>query len=175
MDRQANIERFEREAVKINREGITRLMSYIRKSDFYSAPASTRYHLSVTGGLLQHSLNVLDAFRNSMRDNRDGTYSFMVAGKNLATITEESMIIMALLHDLCKTNFYKTVMKWRKDKITSGSNTRHSRWKTKSHMAMEKKRNDDRRIHAAETRGTICNPLAYGIHGNRHPIPQQCN
>lgn len=116
MDRQANIERFEREAVKINREGVTRLMSYIRKSDFYSAPASTRYHLSVTGGLLQHSLNVLDAFRKRMRDNEDGTYSFMVAGKNMATITEESMIIMALLHDLCKTNFYKTVMRWRKDR-----------------------------------------------------------
>ena len=116
MDRQANIERFEAEIVKIDRPGADRLRNYLRKSDMYSAPASTRFHLSVTGGLLQHSLNVLDAFRNSMRDNGDGTYSFMVAGKNVATITEESMIIMALLHDLCKTNFYKTVMKWRKDK-----------------------------------------------------------
>lgn len=116
MDRQANIERFEAEMEKVNRSGADRLRNYLRKSDMYSAPASTRFHLSVTGGLLQHSLNVLDAFRNSMRDNGDGTYSFMVAGKNVATITEESMIIMALLHDLCKTNFYKTVMKWRKDK-----------------------------------------------------------
>lgn len=116
MDRQANIERFEAEIAKIDRPGADRLRNYLRKSDMYSAPASTRFHLSVTGGLLQHSLNVLDAFRNSMRDNGDGTYSFMVAGKNMATITEESMIIMALLHDLCKTNFYKTVMRWRKDR-----------------------------------------------------------
>ena len=116
MDRQANIERFEAEIAKIDRPGADRLRNYLRKSDMYSAPASTRFHLSVTGGLLQHSLNVLDAFRKRMRDNEDGTYSFMVAGKNMATITEESMIIMALLHDLCKTNFYKTVMRWRKDR-----------------------------------------------------------
>lgn len=116
MDRQANIDRFEAEMAKINREGANKLMGYIRKSDMYTAPASTRFHLSVAGGLLQHSLNVLDAFRESLRKNDDGTYSYMVAGKNVATITEESMVIMALLHDICKTNFYTVVMKWRKDK-----------------------------------------------------------
>jgi len=116
MDRQANIDRFEAEMAKVNREGANKLMGYIRKSDMYTAPASTRFHLSVAGGLLQHSLNVLDAFRESLRKNDDGTYSYMVAGKNVATITEESMVIMALLHDICKTNFYTVVMKWRKDK-----------------------------------------------------------
>lgn len=116
MDRQANIDRFEAEMAKVSREGANKLMGYIRKSDMYTAPASTRFHLSVTGGLLQHSLNVLDAFRESLRKNDDGTYSYMVAGKNVATITEESMVIMALLHDICKTNFYTVVMKWRKDK-----------------------------------------------------------
>lgn len=116
MDRQANIDRFEAEMAKVNREGANKLMGYIRKSDMYTAPASTRFHLSVAGGLLQHSLNVLDAFRASMRKNDDGTYSYMVAGKNVATITEESLVVMALLHDLCKTNFYTVVMKWRKDK-----------------------------------------------------------
>ncbi len=115
MDRQANIDRFETEMAKVTRAGADRLKSYVKKSDFYSAPASTRFHLSVPGGLLQHSLNVLDAFRASLRENEDGTYSYMAAGKNVATITEESMIIMALLHDLCKTNFYTTTMKWRKD------------------------------------------------------------
>lgn len=115
MNRQANLERFEKEMAKVKRDGVDRLMNYLRKSDMYSAPASTRFHLSVTGGLLQHSLNVLDAMRASLRQNEDGTYSYMVAGKIVATITEESMIIMALLHDICKTNFYKTVMKWRKD------------------------------------------------------------
>jgi len=116
MDRQANIDRFEAEMAKVSREGANKLMGYIRKSDMYTAPASTRFHLSVAGGLLQHSLNVLDAFRESLRKNDDGTYSYMVAGKNVATITEESMVIMALLHDICKTNFYTVVMKWRKDK-----------------------------------------------------------
>lgn len=116
MDRQANINRFESEMAKVKREGVNKLMGYIRNSDMYTAPASTRFHLAVTGGLLQHSLNVLDAFRESMRKNDDGTYSYMVAGKNVATITEESMVVMTLLHDICKTNFYSTVMKWRKDK-----------------------------------------------------------
>lgn len=116
MDRQANIERFEMEMAKVNRPGVDKLMGYLRKSDMYSAPASTRFHLSVTGGLLQHSLNVLDALEGAMRVNEDGTYSYMVAGKNVATITEESLVIMTLLHDVCKTNFYSTVMKWRKDK-----------------------------------------------------------
>ena len=116
MDNNRNKERFEAEMAKVKRDGVKQLMNYIRTSDMYTAPASTRFHLSVSGGLLQHSLNVLDALRDSLRANEDGTYSYMVAGKNVATITEESMIIMALLHDLCKTNFYTVVMKWRKDK-----------------------------------------------------------
>lgn len=115
MDRQANINRFEAEMAKVKRDGVNKLMNYIRNSDMYTAPASTRFHLSVAGGLLQHSLNVLDAFRESMRKNDDGTYSYMVAGKNVATITEESLVVMALLHDICKTNFYTVVKKWRKD------------------------------------------------------------
>lgn len=115
MDRQANIKRFEDEMSKVNREGIDKLMRYIKGSDMYTAPASTRFHLSVAGGLLQHSLNVLDAMRNDLRANEDGTHSYMVAGKNVATITEESLVIMTLLHDICKTNFYKVVQKWRKD------------------------------------------------------------
>lgn len=115
MDRQTNINRFEAEMAKVKRDGVNKLMNYIRNSDMYTAPASTRFHLSVAGGLLQHSLNVLDAFRESMRKNDDGTYSYMVAGKNVATITEESLVVMALLHDICKTNFYTVVKKWRKD------------------------------------------------------------
>ena len=94
-----NIERFEKLMERVQREGKDKLMSYIReKSDFYTAPASTKYHLSCEGGLLQHSLNVYDC---------------LVAKKEspiwkdvLATVPEESLIIMSLLHDICKTNFY---------------------------------------------------------------------
>ncbi len=114
MDRQANINRFEAEMKKVTREGADRLMAFIRKSDMYAAPASTRFHLSVTGGLLQHSLNVLDALRANLTENEDGTYTYDVAGCPVVNVTEESVIIMALLHDICKTYFYTTETRNRK-------------------------------------------------------------
>jgi len=106
MDNELNKKRFEDLMGKVKRDGVNKLMDYIRKSDFYTAPTSTRFHLSVEGGLLQHSLNVYDAFVSSLRNNEDGTYSYMVAGKEVDRIAEESAIIMALLHDICKTYFY---------------------------------------------------------------------
>lgn len=48
-NRQANINRFEAEMAKVTRDGVDKLMAFIRKSDMYAAPASTRFHLSVTG------------------------------------------------------------------------------------------------------------------------------
>ena len=107
-NRQANINRFEAEMTKVTRDGVDKLMAFIRKSDMYAAPASTRFHLSVTGGLLQHSLNVLDALRANLTKNDDGTYSYEVAGVPAVRVTEENVIIMALLHDICKTYFYTT-------------------------------------------------------------------
>ena len=41
-----------------NRDGIEKLISYLSKHDYFTAPASTKYHLSCAGGLAQHSLNV---------------------------------------------------------------------------------------------------------------------
>ena len=56
-----NTRRFEELLGSVQKEGIPKLMSYIRNStDFYKAPASTRFHLACEGGLLQHSLNVYD-------------------------------------------------------------------------------------------------------------------
>ena len=66
MNIQKNIARFEGELAKVNRPGMDKLLEYIRKSDFYKAPASTKYHLACEGGLLQHSLNVLDALRSTL-------------------------------------------------------------------------------------------------------------
>lgn len=54
MNRETNIEQFEELMSTIERPGIDKLMDYIRKSDFYTAPASTKFHLSCKGGLLQH-------------------------------------------------------------------------------------------------------------------------
>lgn len=56
-----NIARFEKLLGLVKREGLPKLMNYIRnQTDFYRAPASTRFHLACEGGLLQHSLNVYD-------------------------------------------------------------------------------------------------------------------
>ena len=104
-----NIHRFETELKKVNRPGMDKLLEYIRKSDFYSAPASTRYHRSCKGGLLQHSLNVLDALRGLMVwDGQEGNWRYSCSGEVVCRIKDESVTIMALLHDLCKTHYYKT-------------------------------------------------------------------
>ncbi len=108
MDRQALITRFEAELGKVNRPGIDKLLAYIRSSDFYTAPASTKFHLSCEGGLLQHSLNVLDALRGLLYRNGDGPWEYVVAGRAAAEIPTESVTITALLHDICKTHFYTT-------------------------------------------------------------------
>lgn len=107
MNLEGNIKRFEDLMASVNREGKDALMDYIKnKTDFYTAPASTQYHLSCEGGLLQHSLNVYDC---------------LIAKKEspvwkdiLASVPEESLIIMSLLHDLCKTNFYSVTTKNQK-------------------------------------------------------------
>ena len=82
-------------------------MVYIRNSDFYTAPASTRFHLSTEGGLLQHSLNVYECLM-AKRDN-------VVWGPILDEVGKDSLTIVSLLHDICKTNFYATELRWRKD------------------------------------------------------------
>lgn len=52
MENKKLIERFEEELAKVDRPGMDKLLSYIQKSDFYTAPASTRFHLCCPGGLL---------------------------------------------------------------------------------------------------------------------------
>ncbi len=107
MDRQKLIDRFESEMAKVSRPGVDKLMEYIRKSDFYTAPASTKYHLACEGGLLQHSLNVLDALRGLMTYREaDDRWEYMTAGKRIAIVSDDTLIVMALLHDICKTHFY---------------------------------------------------------------------
>lgn len=107
------IARFEAEMARVKRPGVDKLMDYIRNSDFYTAPASTKFHLSCESGLLQHSLNVLDALRGLLDENQvneDGTemWFYIVAGHPVIQISDESLIIIALLHDICKTYFYST-------------------------------------------------------------------
>lgn len=111
-----NKEKYIHELEKVDREGIADLLYYLEhKTDLFTAPASGKYHLSVPGGLVQHSLNVLEALRALLRNNGDGTWSFCVAGKETARLTDENIIVMALLHDVCKVNFYKTSKRNRKN------------------------------------------------------------
>ena len=80
----------------INREGMNDLIDFIGKTDFYFAPASTRFHGNFEGGLLEHSLKVyeilLEKVKNSSVD---------------INVSEDTLKIIGLLHDICKVNFYK--------------------------------------------------------------------
>ena len=85
---------------KVHREGSEKLLDYlINKSDFFIAPASTRFHGSYDGGLAQHSLNVYNCFKAYLeRERVRDTYKL--------TASEETMAICALLHDICKVDVY---------------------------------------------------------------------
>lgn len=99
IDAQGNIKKFEELYNKyiLPRDGADRLLEFIRRSDFYTAPASTRFHLSEVGGLLQHSLNVYECLS---KKKINPTWADRLADKD-ATIA-----VVALLHDLCKTYTY---------------------------------------------------------------------
>ena len=99
IDQVTNVKRFRELMAQVNRDGVDKLIDYIEnKTDFYTAPASTRFHLSCEGGLLQHSLNVYDC----LATKRESPFWRGL----LKDISDESLIIISLLHDICKTNFY---------------------------------------------------------------------
>lgn len=62
----------------IKREGIDNLLKYIENTDFFEAPASSRYHLAVPGGLCQHSLNV---YYRLIREYRENMERFLMTRK----------------------------------------------------------------------------------------------
>ena len=100
------IKRFEELLLSTKREGIDRLLEFIRKSDFYTAPASTRFHSCHEGGLLEHSLNVYDCLV-AKRENP-------IWKEHLNDIGDDSLILSSLLHDLCKAYLYDTELKNQK-------------------------------------------------------------
>ena len=79
-----------------NRENIEDLIEFITKTDFFEAPASTRFHGSREHGLLEHSLKVYEILK----------YKAEHSVTDIKT-PQESLILIALLHDLCKANYYK--------------------------------------------------------------------
>lgn len=87
---------------KIKREGADKLLEYLLSpaSDFFTAPASARYHSAYEGGLLDHSLNVYDCLSAYL--NRE-----YVKEKFKLSYSDETIAIVSLLHDICKVNVYK--------------------------------------------------------------------
>ncbi|MGN1133485.1 MAG: hydrolase [Oscillospiraceae bacterium] len=104
----SNLNSLKDEFVTIYKENITRpgsdkLLNYLlsENSDFFTAPASTRYHGAYEGGLCEHSINVYKCLKEYLaRDRVKEDYGL--------DYSDESVAIVALLHDLCKVNLYKT-------------------------------------------------------------------
>ena len=76
----------------ITRQGSAELLEWMKKTDFFTAPASTRFHCACKGGLLKHSINVYRVLKKRYFEEGD---------------SEESFAICGLLHDICKTQFSK--------------------------------------------------------------------
>lgn len=89
----------------IEREGSEKLLKWLVESDFFTAPASSKFHNAVTGGLCDHSLNVFDrAVELYENENKKENSPF----KN---ISMENIAIATLLHDVCKVNFYEVQLR----------------------------------------------------------------
>lgn len=85
----------------ITRRGADRLLEWLISSDFFTAPASTRFHAAYEGGLVEHSLNVYKVFMKK----------HFVEGED----DPESVAIATLLHDICKAGFYEVSYRNRKN------------------------------------------------------------
>ena len=95
----------------IKREGSDRLLKWLLSSDFFTCPASTKYHLACEEGLLQHSLHVYYRLKEEVEHT-----DWAALGSEKPS--DETIAITALLHDVCKVNFYKADTKNVKNKDT---------------------------------------------------------
>lgn len=106
------------------REGIESLITFLDESDFFYAPASTKYHGSYEGGLAEHSLNVMYELK-SLCD---------FYGEE---IPKDSIILTGLLHDVCKVNQYeKTIVNVPPNKTKSGKWEQQDGYILKSKLPM---------------------------------------
>ena len=106
----------------IDREGITDLIDYLKSTDFFYAPASTKYHGNFKGGLCLHSLYVYDIMKQLFED-----YIKFKGDEGVAEVGEsyeeaiKSITIVSLLHDLSKTNLYEETITNKKVYSEDGS------------------------------------------------------
>ena len=91
---------------EIQREGMEELIKFIEKTDFFIAPASTKYHGDYEGGLVEHSLKVYEILKEKVK-----TAPIEIK------VSEDTLKIVALLHDICKVNFYKVDYRNAKDSM----------------------------------------------------------
>ena len=98
----------------IHREGLDKVLAYLEKSDFYTAPSSTRFHLNEDGGLCLHSMNVFEA---ACKIYNEMAKPAIVNGTSPFTeeVSMESIAIATLFHDLCKIKLYHKTERWKKD------------------------------------------------------------
>lgn len=80
----------------VTRDGADKLLDYLSNSDFFTAPASARFHLAEEGGLCRHSVNVYKRLVKLVEQEYGDKSPF----------SDETLAICGLLHDVCKVNFY---------------------------------------------------------------------
>ncbi len=86
----------------ITRDGADRMLDYLEnKSDFFTSPASTRFHLSCEGGLCTHSVNVYRCLKDYLSREK-------IKNEFGISYDDETIAIVSLLHDVCKAGCYKT-------------------------------------------------------------------
>lgn len=90
----------------IKRDGAEEFKQWLLTTDFFEAPASTKYHEAYHGGLVEHSLHVYDELIRLLEAYPE------------IRVSAETMAIVALLHDVCKANCYKVEHRNRKNEIT---------------------------------------------------------
>ncbi len=83
----------------VTRDGADKLLEWIETTDFFTAPASTKFHSAFEGGLCAHSLNVYERFKKLIE------LEFGEDWEN--QISHETVVLVALLHDICKANTFK--------------------------------------------------------------------
>ena len=112
MDNQQSKENFHQLLFSVNsptrKYELENLYDFLERTDFFKAPASSNYHGNYEGGLVEHSLNV---YRNLKMLHR-------LYESEIPYISKDSMIVAALLHDVCKINFYKSGTKNIKNEET---------------------------------------------------------
>ena len=100
---------------RITRDYADALLDWLeQETDYFTAPASATHHGARTGGLLEHSLNVYHRLRQIVQEEADGT----ARATDLTPEEEETVAVLALLHDVCKVNCYTLEKKRRKNPAT---------------------------------------------------------